>query len=223
MKKIRSLHCAQGDDETMNRKAASTLLRGVLAALMLSVVFAGSAGASPVWKFEEEALEGTEAIVGGAEDSGMTIPGLTTSCENFLYGVDILNKSGTGEGEVNEVPLYDCYTSSKYCTVDAISAEGLPWPSNLTTVSSTNYIVIEEVDVDILYGGELCALGEMTVTVTGSAGGSIDNTTESATFSAATLSATETELTAFEQPIEWKGLFPTEAFEWHREEKLSVS
>ena len=118
----------------MIRNARGTLLRGLLAALMISAVFAGSAGAAPVWKFEEKSLEGTEAIVGGAEDSGMTVPGLTTYCDNFLYNLDIKNVSGTGQGSVTELPLFDCYTSSKWCTVDAIEAQSLPWSSNLTTV-----------------------------------------------------------------------------------------
>lgn len=207
----------------MIHKAKSTLLRGLLAALVISAVFAGSAGAAPAWKFEGKALEGTEAVVGGAEDSGMTVPGLTTYCNNFLYNLDIKNSSGTGQGSVTELPLFDCYTSSKHCTVDAIEAQSLPWSSNLTTVETKPYIVISGVDVDILYGGELCALGETLVTVTGSAGGSIDNTTESATFNSTTITATKTKLTAMGQSIEWKGLFPTEAFEWHRGEALSAS
>ena len=105
----------------------------------------------------------------------------------------------------------------------AIAAEALPWASKLTTISTTNYIIIEGVKVAILYGGELCVLNETTVTVTGKAGGSINNETETATFSKATLEATKTELKALNQKIEWNGVFPTEAFEWHREQALTVS
>ena len=56
-------------------------------------------------------------------------------------------------------------------------------------------------------------LGETLVTVTGSAGGSIDNAKETATFNSSTLSASKTELKALSQKIEWNGVFPTEAFQ----------
>jgi hypothetical protein len=206
----------------MNRKTTRILV-GALAALMLSAVFAGSAGAAPAWKFEGTALEGKEVIVGAAIDSSMTIPGLTTKCANFLYKVTIENSGGTGKGSVTELPLYECTTNTEVCTVDKIGAESLPWASNLKTVTSKNYIVIEGVKVGILYGGEECALSEILVSVTGSAGGLLDNTTETATFDSASFTATGTKLSALKNSIEWKGVFPTEAFEWHRGQALSVS
>jgi len=198
------------------------LLRGVLAALMLSAVFAASASANN-WKFEGKELTGSEVILGGAFESSLTIPGLTTKCENFLYKLTIKNEGGAGKGEVTELPLYNCTTSSKNCAVAAIKAEKLPWAAHTTAVSSTNYIVIEGVRVSILYSGELCALDETTAIVTGSAGGRIDNTAETATFDAASFSATGTALKALGSTIEWNGVFPTEAFQWHRNEALSVS
>lgn len=206
----------------MRRK--QTAIGAALAALaVLCAVFATTASAAPAWKFEAKALEGSEVILGGAISSSMTIPGLTTKCANFLYKLSIKNEAGTGKGEVSEVPLYECTANSTACTVDKIGAEKLPWQSKLTTVSTTPYIIIEGVKVAILYGGEECVLGETLVTVTGSAGGSIDNTAETATFSSATMSASGTELKALSQKIEWNGLFPTEAFQWHREQALSVS
>lgn len=195
---------------------------GVVLAV-LCALFAASASASPSWKFEAKALEGTETVVGGAFESSMTIPGLTTKCENFLYKLSIENSGGTGKGSVSEVPLYNCSTSSKFCTVETIGAESLPWASHLTTVGASNYIIIEGVKVAIYYGGEACVLGETLVTVTGSAGGIVDNVAETATFNATTLSATGTSLKALSQKIEWKGVFPTEAFQWHREQPLTVS
>jgi hypothetical protein len=202
----------------------ATAIGAALAALaVLCAMFATTASASPAWKFEAKSLEGSEVVVGGAIDSSLTIPGLTTKCANFLYKLSISNEAGTGKGEVTEVPLYNCTTNSKWCSVKTIGAEKLPWPSKLTTVSTTNYIVIEGVKVAILYAGEGCVLGGTLVTVTGSAGGSIDNGTETATFNTTTLSATKTELKALSQKIEWNGLFPTEAFQWHREQALSVS
>lgn len=199
-------------------------LTGALAALaILAAVFAASAGATPAWKFETKSLEGTEVILGGAIESSMTVPGLTTKCENFLYKLTIENASGTGKGSLTEMPLFNCTTNSSACTVETIGAEKLPWASHLTTVSTTPYIIIEGVKVGILYGGEECVLGETLVTVTGSAGGSIENAKETATFNASTLSASKTELKALSQKIEWNGVFPTEAFQIHREQALSVS
>src|SRR6478609_1641126 len=172
MRKTPRARTAQGDDEM--RTKAKTIGAAFAALAILAAVFAASAGATPDWKFESKSLEGTETILGGALESSMTIPGLTTKCENFLYKLSVKNEGGTGKGEVTEVPLYNCTTNSKFCTVETIGAEKLPWPSHLSTVSTTSYIVIEGVKVAILYGGEACVLGETLVTVTGSAGGSID-------------------------------------------------
>jgi hypothetical protein len=208
----------------MNRKAKNIIVRGTLAALLASAVFAASAGASPAWKFNGEELKGAETIVGAAIDSSLTIPGLTTKCANFLYKVQIENASGTGKGSVTELPLYECTTSSpKVCTVKSITPETFPWASKLTTVAPSNYIIIEGVKVSIVYAGAECALGGLTVKVTGTAGGRIDNTAETATFDSASFSATKTELKALSQKILWEGLFPTEAFEWHREQALTIS
>lgn len=207
----------------MKMKLTSIFGRGALAALVICAVFAGSAGAAPVWKFEGKELTGSETILGGAEDSFLTVPGLTTDCENFLYKVSISNSAGTGKGSVNELPLYDCGTNSAFCTVDAIQAEKLPWASKLTTVSTVPYIIIEGIQVAILYGGEECVLGEVWAKVTGTAGGQINNTTESATFNATTFKATGTKLSALGSSVEWQGFFPTEAFEWNREKALTVS
>ncbi len=207
----------------MKMKATAIFGRGALAALVICAVFAGSAGAAPVWKFEGKELTGSETILGGAEDSFLTVPGLTTDCENFLYKVSISNSAGTGIGSVNELPLYDCGTNSEACTVESIAAETLPWKSKLTTISTTPYIIIEGVKVGILYGGEECALSEVLAKVTGTAGGQINNTTESATFNATTFKTTATKLSALGSSVEWQGVFPTEAFEWNREKALTVS
>jgi hypothetical protein len=206
----------------MKRKAR-ILVRGAFLVLALSAVFSASASASPAWNFAGKALEGKETIMGGAFESSLTLPGLVTKCENFLYKLTIENSVGTGKGEVTEVPLYNCGTNSKYCTVKTIGAEALPYPSHLTKVETTNYMVIEGVKVAILYAGSLCALGGTTARVTGTAGGSLNNETETATFNAASFAATKTELRALGGKAEWAGVFPTEAFEWHREEALTVS
>lgn len=206
----------------MNRKTTSVFLRGLIAALMLSAVFAASSSAAPVWKFNGTTLTGSEKIVGGAEKSGLTVPGMTTTCANFLYGVSISNVSGTGKGSLNELPLFEC-TTNTVCTVETTEAEGLPWPATLKAVGATNYIVIENVHVNILYGNPKCAVYETEVEIEGSAGGSIDNATERATFSPATFTASGTALSSFGNKVEWNGVFPTEAFEWHRNEALTAS
>jgi hypothetical protein len=208
----------------MNRRARHLFGALALVALLATAAFAGVANAAPAWKFQEKTLEGSEVILGGAEESGLTVPGLTTTCDNFLYELSVSNSGGTGQGSLTDLPLYDCYTDSNACTVESIAAEGLPWSSHLTNVSTTPYIVIEGVKVGIFYEGEECVLGETLVYVKGSAGGQISNETQSATFNASTLKATGTELKALgTTPIEWFGVFPTEAFQWHREQALSVS
>jgi hypothetical protein len=205
----------------MNRK--TKFLRGFFAILVIGAAFSASAGAAPAWKFEGKALEGSETVVGGAFESALTLPGLTTKCENFLYKLSIKNESGTGKGELTEMPLFNCTTNSSACTVKSIGAETLPYPAYLTTVSTSNYIVIEKIKVGITYAGIECSLGGLLVRVTGTAGGLLDNVAETATFNAASFSATKTELKALSGKAEWSGVFPTEAFQWHRNQALTVS
>jgi hypothetical protein len=194
----------------------------LLAALMLSAVFAASAGAAPAWRFNGEELKSTETILGGAEKSGLTAWGFTTTCDNFLYKVEIWNSSGTGKGNVTELPLFNCYTDS-FCTVEAIEAESFPWPAELVSTGGSNYMKVKGVDVWILYGGWFCPLWGVWAHVTGSAGGLISNATESATFSASSCKATGTKLEALGAGVEWNGFFPAEAFQTRREQSLSVS
>lgn len=206
----------------MNLKATRVFLGGLLAAIVLSAAFAGSAAAGPTWKFNGTTLTEDETIVGAAEKSGLEIPGMLTTCDNFLYEITIRNTGGTGAGEVTDLPLFNCYTNTK-CTVEGIEAFAFPWPANLTTVSSKNYIVIKGVRVSIVYGNPLCPLFESEVEITGSAGGLLDNSTESATFSDSSFEATGTKLDSFGTKVKWNGYFPAEAFEWRREQALSVS
>jgi hypothetical protein len=206
----------------MNLKSTRVFLGGLLAALMLSAVFAGSAFAGPQWRFNGTALAGEEHILGGAEKSSLTITGLTTTCANFLYEINIKNSGGTGTGSITELPLYNCSTDGK-CTVEAIEPWGFPWAANLKEVSGKNYIVISGVHVTIVYGNPLCVLYETEVEVEGSAGGLLDNTTESATFEESSFKATGTKLSTFGNEVKWKGFFPAEAFQWHRQEALTVS
>jgi hypothetical protein len=206
----------------MRTKRIKIILSGLLAVLAVSAIFATSAGAAPAWKFSGTALTGKEDILGAAISSSMTVPGLTTTCEHFLYNMKIENSGGTGKGEITELPLYECHTTSPVCTVEAIGANKLPWPTKLTTVAGKNYLFVEGVNVSILYGGEECALGETEVIVSGTAAGLVENATESATFNASSFTATGAKLKVGGTAIEWNGVFPTEGFEWHREQPISV-
>jgi hypothetical protein len=116
-------------------------------ALVFSTIFAAGAGASPVWKFNNTALLGSETILDHDVESGLTVPGLTTTCKPFVYAMTISNPVGTGVGSITEVPFSNCFTNSKFCTVEAIGAGKLPWTAKLTTVSAKNYIVISGIEL----------------------------------------------------------------------------
>jgi hypothetical protein len=206
----------------MRTKMMRLIVASALVALALGSVAVASADAAPAWKFNGTNLTGQDDLLGAAVSSSMTIPGLTTTCEHFLYNMKIENSGGTGEGEITELPLFECHTNTSACSVEAIEAENLPWPTKLMTVSGEPYLFIEGVEVIILYSGSKCALGGIEVPVTGTAGGLIDNSTETATFNASTFAATGAKLEVGATEIEWNGVFPTEAFEWHREDSLSV-
>lgn len=193
----------------------------VVVIALASATMASAASASPVWKFSGVELSTTETAVGAAISSSLTIPGATTVCEHFLYNMKISNSGGSGKGEITELPLYECHTTSGNCTVKSVTPEKLPWPVHLTTVGEHDYIVVEKVDVDIDYTGSKCALSGK-VLVSGSAGGVINNTEETAEFDKATFETTKTELKVGSSAVEWNGLFPTEPFEKHREEKLEA-
>jgi hypothetical protein len=192
----------------------------VLVVLVASAAFATVASAAPAWKFAGTELSGSETVVGAAISSSLTIPGATTECEHFLYNMKISNSGGSGKGEITELPLFECKTSSPACTVKSIEAEKLPWPTHLTTVGGKDYLIVEKVNVGIVYAGALCALAEERVRVSGSAGGLIENTAQTATFNKATFEATGTSLKVGSSVVEWKGVFPTEGFEKHREQAL---
>ena len=206
----------------MKLKSTRIFLGALLAAVALCAAFAGTAMAGPQWKFNETTLAGEETIIGAAEKSSLDITGIKTTCDNFLYEITIKNTGGTGAGEVTDLPLFNCYTNG-VCTVEAIEPWGFPWGANLETVSSQNYIKISGVHVSIVYGNEECALYETEVEVTGTAGGLITNSTESATFNTSSFSATKTALSVFGTAVKWEGFFPAEGFESHRLQKLTVS
>lgn len=184
---------------------------------------AATASASPAWKFNGSELSSPETLVGAATSSSMTIPGVTTECNHFLYNMTISDSGGKGKGEVTELPLFECTTKTAGCTVASIEAKKLPWPTHLLSAWGNNYLVIENVDVEVIYAGSLCAYAGIPITVSGSAGGIVENSTESATFDNETMIASGTGLWVGFSWVEWNGFFPSEAFQTHREQSLSVS
>jgi hypothetical protein len=188
---------------------------------LASAAMAGAASAAPVWKFNTVELKAPEkeTVVGAALSSSLSIPGATTECTHFLYNMKVSNVEGAGKGEITELPLFECKTSGSACAVESIGAEKLPWPTHLVTVAGKgDYLVVEGVNVGIKYSGELCALAGALVRVKGTAGGLIENTAQTATFNKATFEATGTSLKVGASTVEWKGVFPTEGFETHREQ-----
>lgn len=191
--------------------------------MALALGFTASASASPAWKFNGSELSATETLVGAAANSSMTIPGVTTECAHFLYNMKIWDTGGKGKGEVTELPLFECTTKTAGCSVASIEAKKLPWPTHLASAWGNNYLIIENVDVEVLYSGSSCAYAGIPITVSGSAGGILNNSTESATFNNETMVATGTGLWVGFTWVEWNGYFPSEAFQTHREQSLSVS
>ncbi len=199
--------------------------RGIL--LLISVMafalgMTATASASPAWKFNGTELSGSETILGAATSSSMTIPGVTTECKHFLYNMKISNSGGKGKGEITELPLFECTTSTAGCTVASIEAKKLPWSTHLASLWGNNYLIVEGVDVEVVYGGSLCVYAGIPITVAGSAGGIVENSTETATFNNGTIIATGTGLWTGLSWVEWNGAFPTEAFAAHREQPISV-
>lgn len=195
----------------------------LIAVVALTLGVAATASASPAWKFNGSELSSPEVLVGAAASSSMTIPGVTTECKHFLYNMTISDSGGKGKGEVTELPLFECSTKTAGCTVASIEAKHLPWPTHLASAWGNNYLIIENVDVEVIYGGSACAYAGIPITVSGSAGGIVENGTESATFDNETMVASGTGLWVGFSWVEWNGFFPSEAFQTHREQSLSVS
>ncbi len=192
------------------------------AVLLLSASAPAGAGASPAWKFEGKELTGSEAVVGEAVLSSLTIPGLTTTCKKMEYEMTISNSAGTGKAELKSLAFKTCFTAAPQCTVETIGAEKLPWPAHLSTVSGSNYIVFEGIKIAIRYAGEECVLGEVLVTVTGTAAGLYDNTSETFTLDSASFKANKTQLKALGSAIQWQAVFTTEAIGGFKGQALEV-
>jgi len=203
------------------RSRKMILLSAVLVVLALGAVESSTAGASE-WHFGGTTLpEFTEeTVVGAAFSSSLKSGGASTTCEHFLYNMEVWNWFGFGEGVVNELPLYGCTTTAPNCTVSAIEAEELPWSAYPETFAGKQYLILEGIKVKIVYSGASCTLG--TVHVTGTAGGLINNSNSTATFSKTSFEATGTSLKIGATPVEWVGEFPMEAFKASREKAVEA-
>jgi hypothetical protein len=203
------------------RSRKMIMLSAVLAVFALSAVASTAADAVvPQWHFGGTLLSeaSEETVVGAAFSSSLKSGGASTTCEHFLYNMNVFNLFGEGDGFVEELPLYSCTTTAPSCTVSSITAEELPWFSYVENFGTKKYLVIDEVNVKIVYGGTGCTLG--TVKVTGTAGGLISGST--VTFSKASFEATGTSLKAGANAVEWIGEFPMEAFKGNREKAVEV-
>jgi len=205
------------------RSRKMILLSAALAALALSAVASSTAGAAaPQWHFGKTLPEefAEETVVGAAFSSSLKSGGASTTCEHFLYNMEVWNWFGFGEGVVDELPLYNCTTTAPNCTVSSIEAEELPWSAYPETFGGKQYLIIEGIKVKIVYSGASCTLG--TVHLTGTAGGLINNTNSTATFSKASFEATGTSLKIGTNAVEWVGEFPMEAFKGNREKAVEA-
>jgi hypothetical protein len=204
------------------RSRKMILLSAVLAVLALSAVASSTASASPEWHFGGTTLsefEG-ETVVGAAFSSSLKSGGASTTCEHFLYNMEVWNFFGFGEALVNEVPLFSCTTTAPNCSVSSIEAQELPWIGYVETIVGKPYLILEGINVKIVYSGASCTLG--TIHVTGSAGGLISNSNSTATFSKTSFEKTGTALKIGAAAVEWNGEFPMEAFEASREKAVEV-
>jgi hypothetical protein len=82
----------------MRHRATSIFLAATVVALLTSAALAAVASAGPEWKFEHKSLSGSESIAGGAVQSTLTFPGLTTTCD-FAYEMKIANSGGKQLGK----------------------------------------------------------------------------------------------------------------------------
>jgi hypothetical protein len=202
-----------------NRKRARIFVVGAIVSVLCGATFASGATATPIWKLNGHTLEEPEATLSHAVESSLAIPGVTTTCEPFVYKMTIFGSAGS----ITKMPLRNCFTNKPACTVSSIEAEKLPWAAKLVTVGASNYLVIEGFKLTIVFGGEECVLFETAVAITGSAGGLIDNASESVAFSPSSFSATGTSLKALGQPSTWNGTFTMLTTGLHIGESLTVS
>jgi hypothetical protein len=206
---------------TALRRLIRIPLAGVLAFMLAAAFSAANAAASPFWEFSGSPLVGQENVLASTTKATFTIPGLTTTCE-MDYDVTIWNVQAVGQGSATSLTFSNCHTDSQSCTVASIQALGLPWVANPAKVSASNHLVIKGVRIDLLYAGEECALAEIPIEITGSAGGLIDNATESVVFNSSSFTATGTKLSGLKTTIQLQGTFALQATGAHSGQSIAV-
>lgn len=191
------------------RMTIAVFLPSLLAALLAAAVAASAAQASPEWHFNGTLLtyQSQETVTAEATKASLTLAGITTTCEPFIFELKVKNLlGGPGVGDVTGLPLTNCHTNG-VCTVEAVTAENLPWPVHLTTIGGEHYFVIEGIEILFVYGNPFCALYETEVLIDGTAAGLIDDTAHTVAFSPTTMATVGAQLLAFGSPIEFKGTF----------------
>jgi hypothetical protein len=204
----------------MMRPRRSVLALAAIVLVALSAAAGATASVAAVWKFEGNELKATETVKGVAEESSLTLPGATLTCEFIRLKMTIKNTGGTGEAEITEFPLEKCRSSTNTCTVESVAAGKLPWLAHLVTVAGTDYLVIEKMEITVLLGGPLCALAESPIVIKGSAGGAISNVSHTITFDKSTFTATGTSLKVGATATEWQALFALKWLGPHKGESL---
>jgi hypothetical protein len=206
----------------VRRRAARLSIASVLALVLAATFSAVNAGAA-IWEFNGTTLTGEETVLASASKVTLTIPGLTTTCD-MDYDLTIWNApAGAGaKASATGLSFSNCHTDSQSCTVAAIQALGLPWVADPTKVSASIYLVIKGVLIDLLYAGEECVLAEVPIEITGSAGGLIDNATESVIFNSSSFKATGTKLSGLKTTIQLQGIFAMQATGAHSGQSIAV-
>jgi len=125
----------------------------------------------------------------------------------MTFKMTVSNPPSGGIGSVTGFPISNCQTNSKACTVETIQATGLPWPAALVKLSFSNYLVIKGIQIELIYAGAECVLAETLIELMGTAGGLIDNSTQSVIFNSSSFTATGTKLLSLGAGIEFKGTF----------------
>jgi hypothetical protein len=170
-----------------------------------------SASSAPKWYIGGTELKSgeSETIGGLAEPSDMTVAGVSTKCEHSYYVAKIFNKGELGEGEVTDLPLYECSANAN-CTLVKLEPTKLPWKLHTVYEETKPYLVIESMTLATEYTGSSCAIkgkGE----VKGSIGGLVENSTHKTVFTAASAKATGASLKAGTASVEFTGSYTVEA------------
>jgi hypothetical protein len=205
----------------VRRRSALPILLAL--ALIGTGAMASTASAAPHWKFGGHPLVGSEAIVAKAVHTQLKVPGVTTECAHTTMDMEVTNgttiSASGGTAEIEELLNEGC-TAGPDCTVQRLEAKKLPWAAHLATVGAHDYLVIEGFELEVEYGGSLCAFAETPLLIKGSVGGLIENATEEIIFNGTTESATGTSLKVGATTVEWDALFVTEALGSHKGEGL---